>query len=47
MIIYIYFCIQVLVSENIEARGSVSNENNILLDPEILTDHVTQVRERS
>ena len=25
------------------ARPSVSNENNILLDPEILTDHVTQV----
>ena len=26
------------------ARPSVSNENNILLDPEVLTDHVTQVR---
>ena len=25
------------------ARPSVSNENNILLDPEVLTDHVTQV----
>ena len=24
------------------ARGSVSNENNILLDPEILTDYPTQ-----
>ena len=27
-----------------EPRGSVSNENNILLDPDVLTDHVTQVR---
>ena len=26
------------------ARPSVSNENNILLDPEVLTDHTTQVR---
>ena len=25
------------------ARPSVSNENNILLDPEVLTDHTTQV----
>ena len=25
-------------------RASVSNDNNILLDPEVLTDHVTQVR---
>lgn len=24
------------------ARGSVSNENNILLDPDILTDYPTQ-----
>ena len=23
-------------------RGSVSNENNILLDPEVLTDYPTQ-----
>jgi len=28
---------------NIQERGSVSNDNNILLDPDILTDHVTQV----
>ena len=27
MIIYIHICIQVLVSENMEARGSVSNDN--------------------
>ena len=26
-----------------QPRGSVSNENNILLDPDVLTDHVTQV----
>merc|ERR1712083_182687 len=31
------------IGEVEEARGSVSNENNILLDPEVLTDHVTQV----
>ena len=24
------------------SRGSVSNENNILLDPEVLTDYPTQ-----
>ena len=24
-------------------RGSVSNENNVLLDPEVLTDYPTQV----
>lgn len=24
-------------------RGSVSNENNVLLDPEVLTDYSTQV----
>ena len=26
-----------------QERASVSNDNNILLDPDILTDHVTQV----
>ena len=26
-------------------RASVSNDNNILLDPDVLTDHVTQVRD--
>ena len=31
------------VVSNVQERGSVSNENNILLDPDILTDHVTQV----
>jgi len=31
------------VGSNIQERGSVSNDNNILLDPDILTDHVTQV----
>jgi len=31
------------VGNNVQERGSVSNDNNILLDPDILTDHVTQV----
>lgn len=31
------------VGSNIQERGSVSNDNNILLDPDILTHHVTQV----
>ena len=29
-----------------QERASVSNDNNILLDPDILTDHVTQVVEQ-
>ena len=29
-----------------QERASVSNDNNILLDPDILTDHVTQVTKR-
>jgi hypothetical protein len=33
-----------MAQEHQEPRGSVSNDNNILLDPDILTDHVTQVR---
>merc|ERR1712045_196842 len=28
---------------NVQERASVSNDNNILLDPDVLTDHVTQV----
>lgn len=31
------------MSQNRGGRGSVSNENNILLDPEVLTDYPTQV----
>ena len=27
-----------------QERASVSNDNNILLDPDVLTDHVTQVK---
>jgi neurofibromin 1 len=30
-------------SQSRPVRGSVSNENNILLDPEVLTDYPTQV----
>lgn len=30
-------------SQSRVVRGSVSNENNILLDPEVLTDYPTQV----
>jgi hypothetical protein len=36
---------QAMTQDHQEPRGSVSNDNNILLDPDILTDHVTQVRE--
>ena len=31
------------VTDTDASRASVSNDNNILLDPDILTDHVTQV----
>ena len=34
--------ILLLCSQNRSARVSVSNENNILLDPEVLTDFSTQ-----
>ena len=32
------------VTDTDASRASVSNDNNILLDPDILTDHVTQVK---
>ena len=43
----ILFIGQAMAQDHQEPRGSVSNDNNILLDRDILTDHVTQVRHKS
>ena len=39
-----YINVKVMNEVRDEQRGSVSNENNILLDPDVVTDPMSQVK---